>query len=291
MTPPLPTCVRFTCTAPSAACLRSSPFTRRFDVAHQHQYQHQHQHQHRFDTLFAARVHALQFIAGTGHTPPPLPSEFLVTGEGGGAGEGAGEGDQVCVDVEGDDAAAASHSHMHADHTDENCGELWAIIAHVWRLGCVLLTHAGRCVLHRQLQTVRLVQATAVADANHAASASLEGSAVGSAAAASAADGADTRAPHFAFFGDASTLDSFAAKGMRLPPLTPVVHECISDCFQLFNTRIHTELMKNVCACVRALTRYLCAAPRSLDFAPHDDDVFALLHVANFLDAPLLLRR
>ena len=63
------------------------------------------------------------------------------------------------------------------------------------------------------------------------------------------------------------------------------------DCFQLFNTRIHTELMKNVCACVRALTRYLCAAPRSLDFAPHDDDVFALLHVANFLDAPLLLRR
>ncbi len=166
-------------------------------------------------------------LRGLDIPPPPLPSEFLVTGEGGGAGEGAGEGDQVCVDVEGDDAAAASHSHMHADHTDENCGELWAIIAHVWRLGCVLLTHAGRCVLHRQLQTVRLAQATAVADANHAASASLEGSAVGSAAAASAADSADARAPHFAFFGDASTLDSFAAKGMRLPPLTPVVHECI----------------------------------------------------------------
>ena len=111
-------------------------------------------------------------------------------------------------------------------------------------------------MLHRQLQTVRLVQATAVADANHAASASLEGSAVGSAAAASAADGADTRAPHFAFFGDASTLDSFAAKGMRLPPLTPVVHECISDCFQLFSARIHADLMKNVCACAR--TRTLC---------------------------------
>ena len=146
-------------------------------------------------------------------------------------------------------------------------------------------------MLHRQLQTVRLAQAAAAAAADHAASASLEGSAVGSAAAASAADGADTGAPHFAFFGDASTLDSFAAMGMRLPPLTPVVHECISDCFQLFSARIHADLMKNVCACARTRTRPLCAAPRPLDFSPHDDAVFALLHVANFLDAPLLLRR
>ena len=65
-------------------------------------------------------------------------------------------------------------------------------------------------MLHRQLQ------ATAVAAVNHAASAALEGSAVGSAAAASAPEGADTRTPHFAFFGDASTLHSFAAKGMRV---------------------------------------------------------------------------
>ena len=228
-------------------------------------------------------------LRGQDIPPPPLPSQFLVAGEGGEGGEGVRQGGQVCVD--GVDAADASHSHMHADRTDENCRELWAIIAHVWRLGCILLTHEGRCLLHVQLQTVRLAQATAVAVANHAASASLEGSAVGSAAAASAADGADACASHFAFFGDASTLDSFAAKGMRLPPLTPVVHECISDCFQLFNSRIHVELMKNVCACVRALTRYLCDAPRPLDFAPHDDAVFALLHVANCLDMPLHLRR
>lgn len=199
------------------------------------------------------------------------------------------EGDQVSV--EGVDAADASHNHMHADRTDENCGELWAIIAHVWRLGCILLTHEGRCVLHEQMQTVRLAQATAAAVADHTASASLEGIAVGPNAAASAADGADTGASHFAFFGDASSLESFAAKGMRLLPLTPVVHECISDCFQLFSARIHADLMKNVCACARTRTLGLCAATRPLDFCPHDDAVFALLHVANFLDAPLLLRR
>ena len=186
------------------------------------------------------------------------------------------EGNQVSV--VGVDAADASHNHMHADRTDENCGELWAIITHVWRLGCILLTHAGRCVLHGQMQTVRLAQATAAAVADHTASESL----VGFTAAASAADG---------FFGDAGSLDSFAAKGMRLPPLTPVVHECISDCFQLFSARIHADLMKNVCACARTRTRPLCAAPRPLDFSPHDDAVFGLLHVANYLDAPLLLRR
>ena len=129
----------------------------------------------------------------------------------------------------GSAAAAASHSD---DRADEDCSELWAIIAQVWRLGYVLLTHAGRCLLHKQLETVMLAQA--------AAAASLEGPDV---SAAAAADGLGCAG--------ASHLDSFAAIGMRLPPQTPFVTEGIAHCFELFSARNHADLVNNVCACVR----------------------------------------
>jgi len=143
-------------------------------------------------------------LQGQDIPPPPVPPELLVAGEDG-EYEGAGEEGQLYVD--GD---------------DDNCGDLWAIIAHVWRLGCILLTHEGRCLLHMQLQNVRLAQAAAAA-------------------------------------GGAGAQNSF----MHLPPKTPYVQTCVSECFQLFDLRIHADLMKNVCACVRALTRYVWAAPSS----------------------------
>jgi hypothetical protein len=101
----------------------------------------------------------------------------------------------------------------------------------VLRLGYVLLTHAGRCLLHTQLGTVRLAQAAAAA-------ASLEGTDIGPAAAA--ADGL--------FCAVAS--HSFAALGMRLPPQTTCITEGIVHCFELFSARNHADLVNIVRACV-----------------------------------------
>ena len=141
---------------------------------------------------------------------PPLPSEFLVTTdevEIGGGPCPCGRG--------GDRAAEASSSDDRADYNDEVCGELRTIIAQLWRLGYVLLTHAGRCLLHTKLKTVRLEQVAA--------------------------------APGCA---GASHLESFNELVMRLPPQGPIVTACICDCFELFNARKHVDLANNVFACV-----------------------------------------
>ena len=79
-----------------------------------------------------------------------------------------------------------------------------------------------------------------------------------------------------------------AALGMRLPPLTAEVQQGISSCFHMFSPRSHPDLISNVIASACAPVIRCTAAPHT---ALHDAGVFALLHAANFLDAPLLLRR
>jgi hypothetical protein len=72
--------------------------------------------------------------------------------------------------------------------------------------------------------------------------------------------------------------------GMRLPPLTAQVQHGVRDCFQLFSARSHSDLISSV-------SRPLCARVALPRTVLHDEYVFALLHAAIFLDAPLLLRR
>jgi hypothetical protein len=117
-------------------------------------------------------------LRGLGVPSPPLPPEFRVKQESWECGEVEEclAADTIPEDGawgrEGDDSAAAAEEH--ADEAAEGCrGQLWVAIAQVtsrqralhlsrpspcvqvWRLGFVLLTHAGRCLLHGQLQARR----------------------------------------------------------------------------------------------------------------------------------------
>jgi hypothetical protein len=223
---------------------------------------------------------------------------------------------------EGDNSAAAAEEH--ADEAAEGCrGQLWAAIAQVssrqralhlsrpspcvqaWRLGFVLLTHAGRCLLHGQLQARRsckcarqkvfllTTRGQAVCQAQTDAVAAVPPSAA-SPFARSGAELPDARASDagpsacHSRFAVAAGSRAAAALGMRLPPLTAEVQRGISSCFHIFSPRSHPDLISDVIASACAPVIRCAAAPHT---ALHDAGVFALLHAANFLDAPLLLRR
>ena len=139
---------------------------------------------------------------------------------------------------------------------------------------------AGRVAGDAAPQAVNRMQAHAAAAAHCAESAALASCAH---VAAALLDDHAAAASCFAFGSD---MREASALGMHLPPLTVEVQHGVRDCFQLFSARSHSDLISSVsrslCACVRV------SLPHT---ALHDEYVFALLHAANFLDAPLLLRR